>query len=141
VAAALVAAEVGLNLARGPEACVEVVNGGAEPIERLTLSCGSSRASIDRIAPEGTARLYLRGRGVHPLVMRFTQKGNALGVFEYPAFNPGQMSAEGFKLVLRVRTNEVERFQDDSDPSTTAGQLLQAFWKNVGDSLDPQEPE
>jgi hypothetical protein len=135
----LVVAEVAFNLARGPEACVEVQNAGAEPIEGLTLTLGSSQASVARVEPGGTARLYLRGRRAQTLVMKFLQRGNALGAFEQPGFNPSQMSRDGFKQVLRVRINEVERYQDDSDPSTPVGRLIQAFWKAIEDPSEADD--
>jgi hypothetical protein len=139
VVAALAALEVGLTLWRGSEGCVEVHNAGAEPIVGLSLTYGTSRVVVPRVAPGGMARVFLGGRGARTLVMRFNQKGNALGAFEQPGFDPDQLSREGFKQVFRVRPNEVERYQDDSDPSTPLGQLLRAFWKHVSDALDPEK--
>jgi hypothetical protein len=115
-----------------------VQNAGVEPILGLTLTAGASRASVPRIEPGGVARLYLGGRGVHTLRMRFNQKGNALGAYEQPGFDAALLNRDSFKLVLRVRTNEVERYQDDGDPATPAGKLLQAFWKSVEDAVDPE---
>lgn len=137
VVLALGTAEVVLNRLRGPEACVEVWNEGAEPIENLTLTCGGGRVDGPRIAPGDSARLYIGSPEARTLVLRFRQKGNALGTFELPGFSATLLRRDGFKQVLRIRSNEVERYLDDADPATPAGRLLQRFWRYVDDALDP----
>jgi hypothetical protein len=75
-----------------------------------------------------TTRLYLTGRRQGTLLMTFHQRGNPLGSFQLPNFDPAMLNGEGFKLVLNVRPNEIEKFQDDADPATPIGQLWKAGW-------------
>jgi hypothetical protein len=126
--ALLVTAEVALNVWRGSQVCVEVTNQGAVPIDDLVLSLGTSRASAGRVEPGASARLYLTGRRQTTLLMTFRQRGNPLGSYQVAGFDPALLNAEGFKLVLNVRPNEIERFQDDADPATPIGRLLKAAW-------------
>jgi hypothetical protein len=131
----LAAAEVGLTWWRGPQGCVEVHNEGAEPILGLTLTYGGAQVVVPKVEPKGTARAYFGGRRAGTLSMRFNQKGNGLGAFELPGFNPAQLSHEGFKQMLLVRTNAIEKYQDDAEPESGSGLLLQSFWKYVEDSF------
>ena len=142
VAAALAAAEVGLNLWRGSEACVEVVNLGAEPIEKLLIVQGASRSPAPDVPPGGRVKVYLAGNRTGPFTMTFSQKGNAMGSFALPSFNPAEASRGGYKTVLRVRSNEVERFQADADPATPLGALVRGLWRSLLESvgLEPDPP-
>lgn len=120
----LVGAELALNLWRGSQACVQVENLGEQPMENVVLTCGSSRTTVPRIDAGRVVKLYLSGDATNTLSMNFRQKGNAMTGFQMPGFNPAQLNREDFKLILRVRTNEVERFQDDREPSTPLGRVL-----------------
>ena len=124
----LVTAEVTLNVWRGSQVCVEVANQGATPIEDLVLKLGTSRVSAARVEPGSSTRMYLTGRRQGTLLMTFRQQGNPLGTYQIPSFDPAAVSADGFKLVLNVRPNEIERFQDDADPATPFGRLCKAAW-------------
>jgi len=128
VVAFLVVAEVALDLARSPEAGVTVENAGDEPVDDLVVSFGDRRAEVGRLRPGGSATVRLGGRGEHPLRLTFRQRGNPIGSFELPGFNPAQMNGQGFKLVLRLRSNEVERFQDNAEPATPAARLARDAW-------------
>jgi len=136
IVTALVGVEVGLNLWRGPEGCVEVENAGVEPIDDLVLTWRGGRSEVGRVAPGASALVRFSGRGIGPLTVQFRQKGNALGSFELPEFSPAQLSRDGLRQVLRVRTNEVERNLDDSEPSSSAGRFLQGVWRGIAGSLD-----
>jgi hypothetical protein len=135
VVAVLAGAEVALNLLKGPEACVQIENPGAEPVNDLVVVCGQSRVKVPTIEPGGTARVFLAGRQVNTLQLNFRQRGNAIGSFQLPGFNPAQMHSGSFKLVLRLRPNEVERFQDDAEPTTSLGKFLRDLWNNTLESL------
>lgn len=123
----LVGVEAGYNVLKSPKACVEIENLGPEPIEDLAVACGESRVEGVSIAPGATAKVFVSGRGPGLLSLRFRQKGNALSSFDLPGFDPAQMSREGFRLMLRLRPNEVERFQDVAEPNTMLGRWKRDF--------------
>jgi hypothetical protein len=135
LAALLVGAEVGLNLWRGRETIVQVKNEGAEPIEGLTFRFGTRQTNVARVLPGESARVYLSGRRPGTLTMAFRQKGNAMTGYQVPEFDPDLMSREGFKLVLEVRPNEVVRYQEDSEPVSPLGQVVQGFTQRFWDSI------
>jgi hypothetical protein len=129
IATILIGFEVGFTLWRGSQACIQVENLGEEPMENVVLTCGSSRASVPRIEGGRAAQLYLGGDSTNTLSMSFRQRGNAMTGFQMPGFNPAQLNREDFKLMLRVRTNEVERFQEDGEPSTPLGRMARDVQK------------
>jgi hypothetical protein len=72
---------------------------------------------VGRIAPGETAKLFLVGLPKTPLKLTFRQRGNALTSFELPEFDSALLRKDRSRLVLNVRTNEVERYQEEDDPS------------------------
>jgi hypothetical protein len=135
VVAALVGAELVLEAVKRPEACVEVENLGAEPIEGLVVTCGPDRAVAPKVAPGDKVRLLVAAKGPHTLQLGFRQRGNALTAYQVPGFDPGQMAADGSKLVLQLRPSEVIRFQDDADPTTPLGRVVRDLWNSIWESL------
>jgi hypothetical protein len=95
---------------------VMVVNPGAEPMEGLVLTSGGSRDTVARIAPGESAKLFLNGRGKDQLKLAFRQRGNAITSIHLPEFDPAMLHQDGSRLVLVVRTNEFERYQEEDDP-------------------------
>jgi hypothetical protein len=113
----LIGAEVALRRMHQPVGCVVVGNQGDEPIVGVVASCGASRAEVARIAPGETAKLFLFGPPKTPLKLTFRQRGNALASFELPEFDSALLLKDRSRLVLNIRTNEVERYQEEDDPS------------------------
>lgn len=132
----LVAVEVGLNLARPPAGCVRISNEGNEPILDMVATCGKARASVARIAPGEMADLVLNRRGKAPLSIRFRQRGNPLTSIDLPEFDPGQMERDHNRLVLTIRIGEVERYQEEADP-TTRDRVVGGFMSWLRRSLTP----
>jgi hypothetical protein len=74
-------------------------------------------ATVATIGDGAAAKVYLAGRGKATLTVTFQQKNNPLSTFEIPTFDPAALQREGFTLVLVIRQNEYERYQDDGEPS------------------------
>jgi hypothetical protein len=119
----LAGGEVALRLAWVPDATVQVENLGAEPIEDLVVTLGERRFAVPPVRPGQVVRVAVSGSAEGTLRLRFRQRGNALGVFELPGFDPVQMSRDESKLVLKIRPNEVERFQEEAEPTTLFGRF------------------
>ena len=142
IVAVLVTAEVALNHWQGSAGCVEVVNEGQEPIEDLILTCGAHREGVSKIPAGAAARIYLGSHGSESLVVKFRQRGNVIGTYEVPGFNADDLRRDGFKLVLKVRPGEVERYQDDDEPTSPVALLVNRAWKGISNSLnDVDDPD
>src|SRR5205807_1910724 len=98
-----------------PKACVQITNQGDGAIEDLIVSYAGSRVAVGRLPVGQSAQVWLSAGPKGPLRLDFKQKGNALTGFQVPEFDPTQNRRDGFKLVLVIKRNEVERFMDD-DP-------------------------
>ena len=131
----LVAAEVGLQSLRLPVAFVRVVNQGGAPITNLRLVSGQSEATVAKIPDGESAMVPLAGRGKQSLVVTFQQQNNPLSNFQIPVFDPASLQREGFSLVLVIRQNEFERYQDDGEPSKLS-RLGTWLWNWLEKSLE-----
>lgn len=123
---AVVATEYGLRTIRAPVAGVRIVNEGGAPLESLILTTNAARAAVATIPDGASTTVLVAGRGKSPLTVSFQQAGNPLNTIEIPAFDPAALQREGFSLVLTIRQNEYERFQDDGEPSTLGRLAAQA---------------
>lgn len=135
VAAALAVAELALDLSRPPQAVVRVENLGGGPINDLVVACGAVRVRVPRVEAGGSAEVAVAGRGPDTLLLTYDQPGSPLGNFSLPGFDPAQMSRDGVKQVLRIRRSEVERYQDEADPTTALGRYLRRRWRATQRSL------
>jgi len=122
-----IAAEVGFNQLKEPEACVQIVNQCDEPMERLEVASGRSKVTIDRVAVGDSVRVMLSGRGPRPLKLSYRQGGNSLAGFELPMFDAEELERDGYRLVLNVKGNQFERYQEKLEPKTLWGRLVHEF--------------
>jgi hypothetical protein len=102
----------GWNTTKG---CVQIVNQGDELMDDLAVSYTRTKVSLGPLAPGNSTRVWFSAAGRGTLKLDFKQKGNPLKGFEYSEFNPGQNHRDGFKLVLVVKNNLVERFMEDDE--------------------------
>lgn len=130
-----VVVEVGLQSLRSSVACVRVVNQGGAPITHLRLVSGQSEATLDSLPAGETANLFLDGRGRQTLIVTFQQQGNALSNFKIPIFDPASLQREGSSLVVVIRPNEFERYQDEGEPSRLS-RLGSWLWSWLEKSLE-----
>ena len=115
LAVVLLGVEVAVRHWVAPKACVQITNQGDGAIEDLVVSYAGSQLAVGRLPVGQSAQVWLSGGPKGLLRLDFKQKGNALTGFQVPEFDPAQIRRDGFKLVLVVKRNEVERFMDD-DP-------------------------
>lgn len=109
--------EVAYRFWWSPMACVSIVNQAGEPIEDLQLECDGQVARVPRIAVGESANVYVTGRGMPTLKVTYRLKGSTLPGFQVSGFHPAALRKEGFKLVIIIRQDEWERYQEDADPS------------------------
>ena len=109
--------EAGLQFFRGSLGSVLLINEGTEPIEDLRVTMEGEEAVVPRIEAGESAKVSFGGHGPKPLKVKYRQKGSALTGFELPSFDPDSLRKENFRLVIRIRPDEFERYQDDDDPS------------------------
>src|SRR5262249_43214744 len=123
----LVGAEVALRQWEAPKSCVQIINQGEGAIDDLVVTYADTKVPVGRIALGQAAHVWLTAGPKGLLRLDFRQKGNALGGFQVPEFDPVQNRRDGFKLVLTVKTNEIQRFVEDDGS--------QSDWESLGDRI------
>ena len=111
----LVGAEVSLRQWEAPKACVQIINQGDGVMDDLVVDYADTKVIVGRLAVGQSTHIWLSAGPKGPLRLDFRQKGNALRGFQIPDFDPAQNLQDAFKLVLVVKTNEVQRFVDDDE--------------------------
>jgi hypothetical protein len=102
--------------------CVEIVNQGDGALDDLVVKYGDATITKGRLAVGQSTRVWFTGSGRGALSLDFRQNGNALRGFEIQDFDPAENVRGGFKLVLIVKPNRIERYMDD-DPSVSTTSL------------------
>ena len=88
---------------------------------------GSPRAKRAR---SGSARA-----GEGPLKLEFTQKGNPLTGFKVDDFDPTEHRRDGSRLVLVVKSNQVERYVEEDDSMKSPPRMLDRLMDWIRDEL------
>ena len=109
--------ELAYQYHRPETACVLVCNQSTEPIEGLTITCGDGSTGVTRIRAGESAKLYLTGGGKQVMILNYRHKGSALQGFQVAGFDLTDMSRERSRLVINIRSNEFERYQEEDEPS------------------------
>jgi hypothetical protein len=100
------------------KACVQIVNKGDAAMEDLVVAYGETKVRLGRLGSGDTTNAWFSAALKGPVTLEFHQNGNPMKGFQIPEFDPIDSIQNGFKLVLVVKKDQVERFMDD-DPSRT----------------------
>jgi hypothetical protein len=123
----LLGAEIAVRQWKAPRACVQIINQGEGPMDDLLASYSGTEVPVGRLVVGQSTHIWLTAGPKGSLRLDFRQKGNALKGFQVPDFEPSQMIQDGFKLVLVVKSNEIQRFVEDAD--------AQAGTETLGDRI------
>jgi hypothetical protein len=116
---------------------VQIDNQGDAAMDDLILSYGGSKVRVGALGTGQSANVWFTAGRKGTLALEFKQKGNPMTGFQVEDFDPAENLANGFKVVLVVKNNRVERFMDDDHPSTTP---LQSLLESVGGLFDSELP-
>ena len=72
-------------------------------------------------------------------VQATTLSGNALRGFQIPDFDPAQNLQDAFKLVLVIKTNEIQRFVEDNEFRKEKETLVDLIKRWISSELAPPE--
>ena len=100
------------------KACVRIVNQGDAALEDLVVVYRETKIRLGRLGSGETTNAWFSAAEKGPVTLEFNQDGNPLKGFQIPDFDPVDNISNGFKLVLVLKKDQVERFMDD-DPTRT----------------------
>jgi hypothetical protein len=113
--ALLAAVEVGVRAFVRPKAGVMIVNEGVEPIEDLVVVYRDTRMPAGRLSQGESVQVWLTAGPPGPLKLEYRQKGNAIQGFQLADYEPEQNISDGYKLVLAIGTNQVQRSMEPDE--------------------------
>jgi hypothetical protein len=112
------------NSSRG---CVQVDNQGDAAMDDLILSYGGTKIRVGGLGVGRSTNVWFTVAGKDTLSLEFNQKGNPMTGFQVPDFDPADNLANGFKIVLVVKNNRVERFMEDDHSTTPLKNLVESI--------------
>jgi hypothetical protein len=118
-----VGAELAIRLWHSAKGCVQVVNEGDAPMDDLVVSYAETKVALGRLGAGQSAKAWFTAGERGALTLDFKQKDNPLRSFRVPDFDPVESTSNGFKLVLVVKSNRVERFMEDDEDTTSVQNL------------------
>jgi hypothetical protein len=107
--------------------CVQVDNQGDAAMEDLILSYGETKVRVGGLGVGGSTNVWFTVAGKDTLSLEFNQKGNPMKGFQVQDFDPAENLANGFKIVLVVKNNRVERFMEDDQSTTPLKSLMESI--------------
>ncbi len=135
----VVAIAAGLELALRhwgtPAISALVVNEGTEPMLDVFASYGGTRLNLGTLAPGQKTKVWFSAAGRRSLNLEFTQKGNPLKGFDVEDFDPFEHRTNGTRLVLVVKSGQVERYVDEDDSVKSAPRLFDRLMDWINEQL------
>jgi hypothetical protein len=120
-------AELVVRLWNPSKACVQIVNQGDAAMDDLVVVYRETKVRLGRLGSGESTNAWISAAAKGPITLEFNQNGNPMKGFQVTEFDPIDSIQNGFKLVLVVKKDQVERFMDD-DPSRTP---FKALMENV----------
>ena len=121
--------------------CVQVVNQGDAAMDDLILSYGDTKVRVGRLGAGQSTNVWFTAAGKGTLSLEFNQKGNPMKGFQVQDFDPAENVANGFKLVLVVKNNRVERFMEDDESTTPLKSLMETHQRMVRAGIPASDGE
>jgi hypothetical protein len=122
----IVGVEVGLELTVSSAARVDIVNQSGETIEDLVISYHGTRVTIGDVADGAVATAWVSVGKPGAVKLDFRQKNNGMNGLEIGDYDLSKDCADGFKLVIVVQNNQVQRYLEDDDRMS---------WGRLGDRI------
>jgi hypothetical protein len=115
--------------------CAVVENAESQPMEGVVASFADAKVSLGTLAPGEKARVWFSGAGRGVLSFEFTQASNPMKGFKVDEFNPTELRRDGSRLVLVVKSNQVERYIEEDASLKTPPRLYERLMDWIGDQL------
>jgi hypothetical protein len=133
----LVGAEITLRRWQSSKACVQVINKGDGTMEDVVIEYNGTKVSVGRIPLDASTYVWLTAGPKGLLKLDFRQRGNALRGLQVVDYDPAQNLKDAFKLVMVVKTNEIERFVEDDEFQKNKENLLDRFKQWISSEFEP----
>jgi hypothetical protein len=133
----LVAVEVVVRRWERPKATLQIINQGDGIMEDLVVSYGDIRLPLGTLLKGQSVHARMTAGPLGPLKLEFRQKSNALQGFEIPDYDPALNIQDGYKQVIVVMTNQIQRFAEEDDTQGPRKSLWETLWEWFQSDLVP----
>jgi hypothetical protein len=133
----LVAVEVFVRRWERPKATLQIINQGGGMMEDLVVSYADTRMPVGTLLKGQSVHLFLTAGPMGPLRLDFRQKSNALQGLEVPDYDPAQNLQDGYKQVLVVGVNQLQRYAEEDDTHKDQKSLGQTIMEWFRSELEP----
>jgi hypothetical protein len=103
---------------------VLIQNEGNVSIDDLVVAYGGTKVAPGLLGAGQTTTVWFTPAGAGILTLEFDQKGNPMKGFKVEDFDPDENLRLGVKLALIIRNNEVVRYMEDDQTTTTFAALM-----------------
>ena len=134
VALALVGVELGVRLARRPSAGLVLINGGAESIRELVVSCSGVQVVVGDVAPCDMKLVRLESGPSDAVTIAFEQAGNASPGATIAGAELDQARRDGLRMALTFQPGQVVRYLEDDEHVDDASPPVR-LWRWLYDVL------
>jgi hypothetical protein len=115
--------------------CAVVENDGAQPMEGLVASFADAKVNLGTLPAGEKAKVWFSGAGRGALSFEFTQQNNPMKGFKIEEFNPTELRRDGSRMVLVVKSNQVERYIEEDASIKTPPRLFERLVDWVKDQF------
>ena len=104
-------------------------------MQGVVASYADTRVSLGSLAPGEKSKVWFSAAGRGPLKFEFTQKGNPMTGFKVDEFDPMEHHRDASRLVLAVKSNQVERYVEEDESVKSAPRMLDRLMEWIRDEL------
>jgi len=133
----LVAIEVVVRRWERPKATLQITNEGGGVMEGLVVYYADTRMPVGTLLKGQSVYLRITAGPLGPLRLEYRQKSNALQGLQIPDYDPAQNLKDGFKQVLVVGTNQLQRYAEEDDSLKDRKSLGEAIMQWFQSQLEP----
>ena len=133
----LVALEVFVRRWERPKATLQIINQGGGIMEDLVVSYADTRMAVGTLLKGQSVHLSLTAGPLGPLRLEYRQKSNALQGLEIPDYDPAQNIRDGFKQVIVVGINQLQRYAEEDDTQKDRKTLGETIMEWFQSDLEP----
>src|SRR5262249_55307908 len=133
----LASVEVFVRRWERPKATLKIINEGGGIMEDPVSSFADTRMPVATLPKGQFIHLWLTAGPTGPLRLDYRQKSNALQGLEIPDYDPAQNIKDGFKQVIVVGINQVQRYAEEDDTRKDQKSLLESIIEWFRSDLEP----
>src|SRR5262245_34054908 len=114
-----IGAELAARRWQSAKGCIQIVNQGEGPLEDLAVTYAETSVALGRLAVGQSTKAWFTPSSRGALSLDFRQMNNAMKGFQLQEFDPLENARNGSKLVLIIKSNQIQQFMEDDEDTTS----------------------